>query len=101
MKIVKAGIVHADIIGQVHSRAWRQAYADMFPEEYLCADTPDKRTQEFLESCNNKDSHYFLLYSSEKAAGIVKVICIDVKSVKYQVFTYWMNIEIKDMAGKL
>lgn len=86
MKIVKAEIGDADIIGQIHSRAWKQAYADMFPEEYLCTDTQGKRTQEFLESCNNKDIHYFLLYSDETAIGIVKV-------VKYQVFTYLMKFK--------
>ena len=74
MNIVKAEIEHADIIGQIHSMAWRQAYADMFPEEYLCTNTQGKRKQEFLESCNNKDIHYFLLYSDEMAVGIVKVI---------------------------
>lgn len=73
MKIVKAEIGDADIIGQIHSRAWKQAYADMFPEEYLCIGTQDKRKQEFLESCNNKDIHYFLIYSDEMAVGIVRV----------------------------
>ncbi len=86
MKIVKADIRHADIIGQIHSRAWRQAYADVFPKEYLCADTQCKRTQEFLESCNSKDIHYFLLYSGETAVGIVKVNLCGVESCEISSF---------------
>lgn len=86
MKIVKAEIGHADINGQIHSRAWRQAYADVFPKEYLYTDTQSKRTQEFLESYDNKDIHYFLLYSGETAMGMVKVNLCGVESCEISSF---------------
>ncbi len=73
MKIVKAEIEDAEMIGQVHSRAWKQAYRDIFPEEYLNEDTPDKRTEEFLESLHHKNIFYYVIYEEEKAVGIVKV----------------------------
>ncbi len=34
MEIIKAEISHADLVGKVHSRAWMQAYKDLFPTEY-------------------------------------------------------------------
>lgn len=74
MEIVRAGINDAKVVGLVHSTAWKQAYENVFPPEYLYSDTPAKRTQEFLESCNNKDVFYYLLYEAELAVGVVKVM---------------------------
>lgn len=74
MKIVKAEIGHADIFGQVHSKAWKQTYADIFPKEYLSLDTPDTRVEEFRESCNSEDTHSYLIYEGGNAIGIVRVI---------------------------
>ena len=74
MEIVRAGINDAKVVGLVHSTAWKQAYENVFPSEYLYSDTPDKRTQEFLGSCNNKDVFYYLLYEAELAVGVVKVM---------------------------
>lgn len=74
MEIVRAGINDAKIVGLVHSTAWKQAYENVFPSEYLHSDTPEKRTQEFLESCNNQDILYYLIYEAGQAAGIVKVM---------------------------
>lgn len=74
MEIIKADIGDADVVGYIHSTAWKQAYTDVFAEEYLNGDTPEKRTQEYLEACNNKDIYYYMIYECEKAVGIVKVI---------------------------
>ena len=41
MEVTKAQIDHAKEIGRVHSMAWKQAYADVFPDEYIKADTPE------------------------------------------------------------
>lgn len=43
MKIEKAVIEQADIIGKVHSEAWKQAYEGVFPESFLREDTTEKR----------------------------------------------------------
>lgn len=77
MKVIKADINDANVVGYVHSTAWKQAYEDMFPTEYLYADTPDKRTQEFLESYSKEEIYYYLMYEDEKAVGIVKLICTE------------------------
>lgn len=86
MKVVKAEIGHADVIGKVHSEAWKQAYKDVFPEEYLNEDTSDKRTREFIESCNSKDIIYYVIYEEQRAVGIVKVICVENESCEISSF---------------
>lgn len=73
MKIVKADISDAETVGYLHSTAWKQAYADLFPEEYLHADTPEKRTHEFLDACDNQEIIYYLLYEGKQAVGIAKL----------------------------
>lgn len=35
MRIIKANITHAGIVGEIHSKAWIQTYKDLFPTEYL------------------------------------------------------------------
>lgn len=74
MKIVKAEAGHSDIIGRVHSEAWKQAYKDIFPDEYLEKDTTESRTQEFLDSCKDKDIWYYMICEDTNAVGIVKLI---------------------------
>lgn len=74
MEIIKAEMGRADIYGKVHSQAWKQAYTDIFPKEYLCLDTPDIRKKEFWESCNSEDNDNYLLYEGGNAIGIVRVI---------------------------
>lgn len=73
MKIAKAEISDAETVGYLHSTAWKQAYVDLFPEEYLRADTPDKRKHEFLDACDNQETIYYLLYEEEQAVGIAKL----------------------------
>lgn len=74
MEIVKAEIGHADIVGWVHSEAWKQAYRGVFPDKYLNEDTPEKRTQEFWDSCKNKGVCYYMICEEDQAVGIIKLI---------------------------
>lgn len=74
MEIVQAETGHANIVGQVHSEAWKQAYKDIFLDEFLDEDTPEKRTQEYLESCNDKKVCYYIICEDDKKVGIVKLI---------------------------
>lgn len=74
MKITKAGIEQADIVGQVHSEAWQQAYADVFPQGFLDEDTPEKRKQEFIDSCGCENVFYYIMCEDNKVVGIVKVV---------------------------
>lgn len=74
MKIIKADISDAAVVGYVHSTAWKQTYVDIFAEEYLNEDTPEKRTQECLDAWNDENISYYIIYVAEKAAGIVKII---------------------------
>lgn len=86
VKISKADIDDAKVVGFVHSTAWKQAYTDVFPEEYLNADTPDKREQEFIEAYKNKNAAYYLMYEDKKAIGILKVIDITPKDCEISSF---------------
>lgn len=73
MEVTKAQIDHAKEIGRVHSMAWKQAYADVFPDEYIKADTPEKREQEFLSSYRNQDIEYYLICEDKEMVGIIKI----------------------------
>lgn len=74
MEIAKAEISDAKTVGYIHATAWKQAYENVFPEEYICAVTPAVSTQEFLDSCNNIDAFCFLIYEAGLAVGVIKVI---------------------------
>lgn len=45
MKMIKAAAEHAELVGYVHSNAWKNTYQDIFPEEYLEMDTVEKRKE--------------------------------------------------------
>ncbi len=74
MEVIRANADDADIIGYIHSVAWKQAYVGMFPEDFLNGDTPEKRKQEFIDSCGCEDVSYYIMYENDKAVGIVKVV---------------------------
>lgn len=74
MRIEKAVIEQADVIGQVHSEAWKQAYIGVFADSFLKEDTAGKRKQEFLDSFCNKDIFYYVVYEDITPIGIIKVI---------------------------
>ena len=40
MEIVGVGLNDAEVVGLAHSAAWKQAYENVFPMEYLYLDTP-------------------------------------------------------------
>lgn len=73
MQMMKATIEHADCIGQIHSLAWKQAYEEIFPEEYLQNDTAEKRRMEFLDSLIDPSIQYYLIQHEESTIGIVKL----------------------------
>ena len=93
MKIVKAEVGHADIIGYVHSGAWKQAYKDVFPDEYLNEDTPEKRTQEFLDSCKDKGIYYYMICEDDKAVGIVKFTDAE---EKFEILSFYILDEYRN-----
>ena len=63
----------SNIIGNVHSMAWKSAYRGIFPDEYIDSDTPSKRAEEFLDSIKDDRCTYFLLEEAGQVAGIVKI----------------------------
>ena len=74
MNIIEATYDDADLVGEIHSLAWKQAYKDIFPTEYIMADTTEKRKQEFLESFRKESCKYYLVYENGCCAGVVKAI---------------------------
>ena len=67
-----ASLKDADIVGQVHSSAWKSAYRGIIPDNFIDSDTSEKRKNEFLESIKDDKCTYYLLEESDQAAGIVK-----------------------------
>ena len=88
MRIEKAVIEQADIIGQVHSEAWKKTYAGIFPEDFLREDTVEKRKQEFIESFSNKDIFYYVIYEEVIPVGIVKIVVEEADA--YEIASFYM-----------
>lgn len=72
MRVRIASQEDADIVGKVHSDAWKSAYRGIFPGEYIDSDTASKRKNEFLDSIKNDKCTYFVLEETNQVAGIVK-----------------------------
>ena len=64
----------ADVVGKVHSDAWKQTYQHVFSQEYLDSDSPSARRDEFLCSLDDNQCLYLLLEDEGQAVGIVKLI---------------------------
>jgi len=67
-----AGVADANVVGKVHSEAWKSAYRGVFPDSFINLDTAAKRTEEFLDSIKDDKYIYYLLQESDQTAGIVK-----------------------------
>ena len=72
MSVRRASREDAEVVGEIHSKAWKSAYRGLFPDEYIDSDTASRRTGEFLESIKDDKCMYFLLEASGQPAGIVK-----------------------------
>jgi len=72
MSVRRASREDAEVVGEIHSKAWKSAYRGLFPDEYIDSDTASRRTGEFLESIKDDKCMYFLLEVSGHPVGIVK-----------------------------
>lgn len=70
--IVRAGYADARDFGKVHAEAWKQAYAGVFPQEYIDADSPEKREAEFLAELGRENAECYLAFADGTPAGILK-----------------------------
>ena len=43
MRIVEARSSDANLVGNIHSTAWKETYENIFEQEYLAQDTIEKR----------------------------------------------------------
>lgn len=73
MEIIKVDESFAERIGQVHATAWQQAYKNIFTDDYILQDSPEKRKEECLDTLREKRGDYYLLNSENGPAGIMKV----------------------------
>ena len=73
VEIIEVNDSHADIVGKVHSTAWKDTYREIFSTEYINQDTPEKRKQECIGALENKRSRYYLLFVQNVAIGIIKI----------------------------
>ena len=76
MKIIKANLSHADIFACIHSKAWVQAYKDLFPAEYINPESSRKRKEEFIEN-QQENIHYYLIVEDNVYVGIFKILIVD------------------------
>ena len=72
MSVRRALREDAEVVGEIHSKAWKSAYRGLFPDDHIDSDTASRRTGEFLESIKDDKCMYFLLEASGQPAGIVK-----------------------------
>lgn len=76
MEIIKANISHADIIWSIYSRAWIQAYKDLFPINYLNQESASKRKKEFLDN-QQENIHYYLMIEEDICVGVFRLVVSD------------------------
>lgn len=72
MEIREVDVSYADIIGKVHSAAWKETYKDIFLPEYINQDTSEARKQECIEFLVNKENRYYLIQVQNIPIGIIK-----------------------------
>lgn len=73
MQLIQPTVKDARTVGAVHSTAWKQTYSDIFLKEFLSQDTPEKRAQEFIDSCVDSDILYYIVYEEKTPVGIIKL----------------------------
>lgn len=78
MEITEVDVSYADIIGEVHSAAWKDAYKDIFLPEYIKKNTSEARKQECIEFLADKKNKYYLILVQNIPIGIIKT---SIKSV--------------------
>lgn len=76
LEIISANTAHADIVGNIHSRSWKQAYTGLFPEEFLKQDSAQKRKEEFLNS-RHGNIQYYLMSEANAYIGLLKIKIAD------------------------
>ena len=74
MKLIPTTVDHATLVGEIHSLAWQQAYEELFPAEYIDAETSEKRKQEFTDALQDERYRYFLVYEENICVGMVKTL---------------------------
>ena len=72
MNIIEVDESFAEIVGEIHSIAWKQAYENMLPIEYVIQDTAEKRRQECLDTLNRQRGQYYLANVNNINIGIMK-----------------------------
>lgn len=71
MKIVRAGLAHADDIGYVHAASWHTAYKGIVPDEFLSNFTPENRSAVFRRVIPTRPEEFYIAYVDDKPAGMV------------------------------
>ena len=71
--IIEADKSLADIVGQIHAKAWKDTYEGIFPDEYINQDSTEKRKQEFLQALENNKCKYYTVIINKCNIGVIKV----------------------------
>lgn len=73
MNIQKADETNAEVMGEIHCKAWRQAYHGIFSKDFLDKDTPEKREEEFRNGITDHGREYYLLENEHTFIGMMKI----------------------------
>lgn len=98
--IKQATIADADNLGEVHAAAWKQAYVDIMPQEFLNTITTQNCSNEFLKNSNNTLMRYYIVYLLDKPVGILYISlsnAVNLKNISGEILALYI---LKDSCGK-
>lgn len=66
-------VSYSDIVGKVHSAAWKDTYINIFSHEYINKDTSEERKYECIKFLADNNNKYYLILVDNIPIGIIKV----------------------------
>lgn len=73
LRIIKAGLDDAALLGRIHSQAWQEAYKGIVPDDYLAGFTPEKRAAFFQRILPTTANENYLLYLHDMPIGMLAI----------------------------
>jgi len=71
IKIIRAEIIHAKSLAQLHVRAWQEAYKNIVSKEAMDSFTVEERTKSFTEGIINKTENTYVCMLDNIITGFV------------------------------
>lgn len=71
IKMTKAAVSHAPVIGKIQSEVWRSTYNGIVPESYLERYTPESRSSIVERAMESENDEYYLVYIEKTPVGFL------------------------------